>query len=84
MREQDCISEALAMARAFVRIGVKRFGLTRTDIAGKLVENGYRVGLNEGAMQLSLPLPGAAVLEAFAEPDCEAAGARWLGFRPVG
>src|SRR5215471_13572664 len=55
MSEQECIGEALAMISAFVKVGVKRFGLTRTDIDRQLVKDGYRVGLNPGAMRLSLP-----------------------------
>lgn len=53
MIERECIREALAMIDAFVSVGVKGFGLTRTDINRRRVS--YRAGLSVEAMRLSLP-----------------------------
>ena len=55
MIDTRAVEEALSMIFAFARIGVKRFGLSRTDGTRQLVPEGYRVGLTVPAMRLSLP-----------------------------
>jgi hypothetical protein len=49
------IEEALATVDCFASVGVKRFSLTATDLAGKKVDRGYWGNRNLGAMRLLLP-----------------------------
>jgi hypothetical protein len=49
------IEKALATVDCFASVGVKRFSLTATNLAGKKVDRGYWGNRNLGAMRLLLP-----------------------------
>jgi hypothetical protein len=55
MPHEERIKEALATIGTFASVGVKRFSLTATDLAGKKVDRGYWANRNLGAMGLLLP-----------------------------